>query len=122
MNFENSLGKLSCGTPPSNHFSHDGFFFFLFTDQGGLQPKINFLGGAKIKGKRNSPARSILCSYGNQLETLLSNCSHTFTHLGILIAGEVEEKEEMKNFLMWGEFFFHNMVDCEIFRYVKNKK
>ena len=55
----------------------------------------------------NSQARSILCSYGNQVETLLSSCGYTCTHLGILIAGIVEEKEELKNLLMWCEFFFH---------------
>ena len=44
------------------------------------------------------------------------------THLGILIAGEVEENEELKNLLMWGEFSFHVMVDREIFNYVKNEK
>ena len=42
--------------------------------------------------------------------------------LGILIAGEVEEKEELENMLKWGKFSFHIIVDCEIFTYVKNKK
>ena len=56
------------------------------------------------------------------METLLSSCHHTCTHLGILIAGEVEEKEELKKLLMWGKFSFHVMVDCEIFTYLKNKK
>ena len=37
-------------------------------------------------------------------------------------AGEVEEKGELKNLLMWGEFSFHVMVDREIFTYVKNEK
>ena len=69
--------------------------------------------------RKNSQARSILCSYGNRVETSLSSCGHTFTHLGILVAGEVEEKEELKNLLMWGEFSFHVMVDREIFTYVK---
>ena len=67
----------------------------------------------------NSQARSILCSYGNQVETSLSSCGHTCTHLGILIAGEVAEKQELKNLLMWGEFSFHVMLDREIFTYVK---
>ena len=67
-------------------------------------------------------ARSILCSYRNQVETSLSSCGHTCTQLGILIAREVEEKEEVKNLLMWDEFFFHIMVDHEIFAYVKNKR
>ena len=43
--------------------------------------------------------------------TSLSSCGHTCTHLGILIVGEVEEKEELKNLLMWSEFFFQVMVD-----------
>ena len=47
--------------------------------------------------KRNSKARSILCSYENQVETSLSRCGHARTHLGILISGELEEKEELKN-------------------------
>ena len=57
------------------------------------------------------------------METSLSSCGHTCTHLGILIAGveKVEKKEEMKNLLMWGEFSFHVMVDREIFTYVKNE-
>ena len=46
---------------------------------------------------------------------LLSSCGHTSTHLGILIAGEVEEKEELKKLLIWGKFSFHVMVDFEIF-------
>ena len=39
-----------------------------------------------------------------------------------LIAGEVEEKEELKNLLMWGKFSFHVMADCETFTHLKNKK
>ena len=42
--------------------------------------------------------------------------------MGILVAGEVEEKKELKNLLMWGKFSFHVMVDREIFTYVENKK
>ena len=56
------------------------------------------------------------------METSLSSCYNTCTHLGILIAGEEEEKEESKNLLMWGKFPFDVMVDRELFRYVKNKK
>ena len=41
---------------------------------------------------------------------------------GIPIAGEVEEKEELKNLLKWGKLSFHVMVDLEIFKYLKNKK
>ena len=56
------------------------------------------------------------------METSLSTCGHTSTHLDILIAGEEEEKKEQKNLLMCGKFSFHVMVDREIFTYVKNKK
>ena len=45
------------------------------------------------------------------METSLSRVGHTCTFLGI--AGDVEEKEELKNLLMWGEFSFHVMVDRE---------
>ena len=34
----------------------------------------------------------------------------------------MEQKEKLKNLLMWGEFFFHIMVDHEIIAYVKNKR
>ena len=71
---------------------------------------------------RNSQARSILCSYGNQVETSLSSCRHGWTHLRIHIAGEVEKKEKLKNLFMFGKFSFHDMVDRELFTYVKNKK
>ena len=71
---------------------------------------------------RNSQARSILHSYGNQVVTSLSSCCHTCTHLSILIAGQAEENEELKNLLMWGKFSFQVMVDCKLFTYVKNKK
>ena len=47
----------------------------------------------------NSQAHSMLCSNGNQVETSFSSCGHTCTDLGILIAGGVEEKEELKNLL-----------------------
>ena len=56
------------------------------------------------------------------METSLSSCGDRCTHLGILIAEVVEEKEELKNLLTWGEFSFHVMVDREIFTYVKNEK
>ena len=46
---------------------------------------------------------------------LFPGCSH----LGILIAGEVAEKQELKNLLIWGELSFHAMLDREIFAYVK---
>ena len=46
--------------------------------------------------RRILQARLILCSYGNQVEISLSSCDHTCTHLGIVIAEEVKEKEELK--------------------------
>ena len=46
----------------------------------------------------------------------------TYTSLGILIAGEAKEKEELKNLLMWGKFSVHVMVVRELFTHVKNKK
>ena len=70
--------------------------------------------------KRNPQPRSILCCYGNQVETLLSICGHTCTNLGILIAGEVEEKKELKNLLH--KFSLSVMVDWKIVTYLKNKK
>ena len=71
---------------------------------------------------RDSHARSILCSYEDQVETSLSNCRHTCTHLGILIAEEVERKEKRKNLLVCGKFSFHVRVGRELFIYAKNKK
>ena len=44
----------------------------------------------------------MLCGYGNQVESPLWNCGHTCTDLGIPIAGQVEEKEKLKNLLKWG--------------------
>ena len=45
---------------------------------------------------RNSQACSIMCSYGNEMETSFSSYSHTCTNLGITIAAEVKEKGELK--------------------------
>ena len=56
------------------------------------------------------------------MKTSLSSCDHICADLGISIAGEVEENEELKNFLEWGKFSFYIMVDHEIFVYLKNKK
>ena len=56
------------------------------------------------------------------METSLSSWGHICTHLGILIAEEMEEKEELENLLMWNEFSLHLMVDRDIFTYVKNEK
>ena len=53
------------------------------------------------------------------METLLSICGHTCTDLGILIAREVEEKEELKNLLH--KFSLSVMVDWKIVTYLKNK-
>ena len=52
----------------------------------------------------------------------MSSCCHTYTRLGILIAAEAKEKEELKNLLIWGKFSVHIMVVRELFTYVKNKK
>ena len=49
------------------------------------------------------------------------HCQVVATHVPILPL-EVEEKEELKNLLMWGKFSVHVMVVRELFRYVKNKK
>ena len=49
------------------------------------------------------------------METSLPSCGHTYTHLGIVIAGELEEKEEVEILLMSGEFYFYVRVDHEIF-------
>ena len=75
-----------------------------------------------VNKKKEFTTRSVQCSYGNQMETSLSNCGHTRTHLGILIAREAEEKEELKNLLMWGESSFHVIVNREIFSYVSSVK
>ena len=96
------------------------FSFFEISEVCSLK-SIHLVEQLKIRG-RNSQARSILCSYGNQAETSLSSCCHTYTHLGILIAGEAKEKKELKNLLMWGKFSVNVMVVRELFTYVKNKK
>ena len=59
VNFVKFSRKCSCRTPPSNHFSHD-VFFFLFAYQPDLQPKINLFGGAIVNWRMNSQFRSIL--------------------------------------------------------------
>ena len=43
-----------------------------------------------------------LCQTCVVMETSLSSCGHTCTKLGISIAREVEEKEELENLLKWG--------------------
>ena len=57
------------------HFSHD-VLFFLFVDQRGVQSKIS----------------SILCSYGNQVETPTSSCGHTCTDIGTRSGRKSTEK------------------------------
>ena len=120
MNYEKFLGELFCRTPPSNHFSHDVFSFLQISAVCSLK-SFHLVGQWQIK-RRNSQARSILRSYGNQVQISLSSCGYTCSNLGILIAGEVGEKEELKNLLIWGKFFSHVMVDHEICTYVNNKK
>ena len=56
------------------------------------------------------------------METLLRSYGHTCTHLGILISGEVAEKQELRNALVWGESSFHVMLDLEVFTHAKNEK
>ena len=53
---------------------------------------------------------------------LLPNCVHTCTNLSISIAGEMEEKEELKNLLKLSKFCFYVTVDREMFPCLKNKK
>ena len=45
----------------------------------------------------------------------LSSCNHTCINLGILLAGEVEEKERLKILLKCSKFSFYVMVEREIF-------
>ena len=65
-----------------------------------------------------SQARSIWCSYGHEMETLLPSCGHTCTDLGI----GSERKEGTEKLVKVGKFFFYVMVDCKIFTHLKNKK
>ena len=44
------------------------------------------------------------------------------SHLGIVMAGEVEGKEELKILLTCGEFSFYGMVDRKIYTHVNNEK
>ena len=53
---------------------------------------------------------------------LLSNCVRTRTNLSILIAGEMEETEELKNLLKLSKLRFYVIVNREIFPCLKNKK
>ena len=56
------------------------------------------------------------------METSLLSCGHTFTSLGVPIAGELEEVNELKNLFKWAKFPFCVMVDRKIFTYLKNKR
>ena len=82
LNFVNFLGKLFCRTPPSNHLSHDVVFSFLQISEVCSLKSIYLVEQCWIR-RKNSQARSIQCSYGNQMETSLSSCGHTCTDLGI---------------------------------------
>ena len=94
------LGKLFCRTHPSNYFSHDvAFFPFCCSVMSAVSIQLN------------SQPRSILCSYGNQVETSLSSCGHTCTDLDFPIAVQVEEKEQLKNLLKWGKSSFYEMAN-----------
>ena len=75
--------------------------------------------------RSSSRARLILCSYGNQVDTWLWSCGHTCTDLGIPIAGEVEEKEELKNLLKLGNNWsqnFHKPKKLEIANFNSSQK
>ena len=75
--------------------SHIIFFSILqISEVCSLKP-IYFVEQWQIR-RRNSQAHSILSSYGNQMETSLFKL-WPHMHLGIPIAGKVEEKEELEN-------------------------
>ena len=108
VKFEKFIGKLFCRTSPSNHFSRDAVFFSVLQISEVSSLKSIHLVEQWYIRRRNSQACSFLCSYGNQVETSLSSCRHTCTHLSI-------EK-------LCGKFSFHVTVDRELFTYMKNKK
>ena len=115
------LGKLLCRTPPSVHLSHDVFFSFLQIREVGSLNSVYLVNQWYVR-KKNSRVFSVLRSYGNQVETSLSSCGRTCTDLDIPIAGEVEEKEQLKSLLKRRKFSFYLMVDHKTFTYLKNKK
>ena len=98
MNFIKFLEKLFSRALPSNNFSHIIFFPFLQISEVCSLKSVYLVEEWYIR-RRNSQPRSILCSYGNQVETSSSSCGHTYNDLGIPIAGEVEENEELKTLL-----------------------
>ena len=66
------LRKLFCRTPPSCHFSLDIVFFFSFVQISKVcsLKSIYLVEQFQIRW-RNSQARSIRCSYGNQVEIFI---------------------------------------------------
>ena len=78
----NFLERFFCRTPPSNHISHDVYFFFLQISEVCSLKSIYLVEQWQIR-RRNSQAHSMLYSYGNQVESSLSSCGHTYTDLGI---------------------------------------
>ena len=114
----NKVARIS----PSNHFSYEVVFFPFLQISKVWSLKSIYLVDQWYIRRRNSQARLIMCIYGNQVETSLSSSDHICTDLGIPIAAEVEEKEELKNLLKCGKLSFYVMVDREIFTYLKNKK
>ena len=100
MNFIKLLEKRFSRTLSSNHFSHDLFFFLSFLQISEVcSLKSVYLVEQWYIRRRNSQPRSILCSYGIQVETSSSSSGHSYSNLGIPIAGEVEENEELKDSL-----------------------
>ena len=116
--FKNNCFKEHLWTSASKHYlireTNTGAFLWVLLISEFCSLKSIYLVEQWYIRRRNSQTRSILCSYGNQVETSLSSCGNTCTHLGIPRAGEVEEKEELKSLFMWGEFSFHAMIDREI--------
>ena len=120
VNFEKFLG--SCFAEHLAATFHMTLFFtFLQIGEVCSLKSIHLVEQSWIRG-RNSQAYSILCSYGNQVETSLLSCCHTCTHLGILIAEKVEKKEKLTDLLLCGKFSFHVTAHREFFTYEKNKK
>ena len=118
VNFVKFLGKLLCRTPPSNHFLH--VFSFLQMSEVCSLKQICLVERWWIR-RRNSQALSILCGFGNQVETSLSSCDHTCTDLKVSIGSERKGRTE-KLVKKEGKFSFHVILDRKTFAYLKNKK
>ena len=73
------------------------FFSFLQSSEVCSLKSVYLVDQWQIR-RRTSQARSIVCNYGNDVETSLSSCDHICTHLDMPIAVEVEEQKELKNF------------------------